>query len=202
MDARPLSVPGCVEFTPRQHADDRGVFLEWFKAEVFAAAVGHPLTVAQANHSVSRAGSLRGIHFAQVPPGQAKYVYCPSGAAYDVVIDVRVGSPTFGTYDAVRLDDVERRAVYVPEGVGHAFLAMTDDTVVTYLCSTGYSPGREHGINALDPEVGIEWPADVQVLLSDKDRAAPGLRAAAEQGLLASYDECLAYYELLRSGGQ
>ncbi len=177
--------------------DDRGVFLEWFKAEALSAAIGHPFVLAQANCSVSRRGSLRGIHFADVPPSQAKYVTCLSGAVLDVIVDIRVGSPTFGQWDSVRLDDVDRRAVYLSEGLGHAFMALTDDATVSYLCSTGYAPGREHGINPLDPELGIAWPTDIEALLSPKDAEAPGLHAAAADGLLPSYADCLAFYASL-----
>lgn len=200
MDVQQLSVPGAWSFTPRQFADPRGVFLEWFKADVLAAAVGHPLTVGQANHSVSAAGTLRGVHFADVPPGQAKYVYCTRGAVLDVVVDLRVGSPTFGASDAVRLDDVDRRGIYLSEGLGHAFLALTDDANVTYLCSTPYAPGREHGVHPLDPELALPWPDGVLHLLSDKDAAAPSLAQAREQGLLPSYAQCQDFYATLRTG--
>lgn len=199
MQVDELKVPGSYVFTPKQWPDPRGVFLEWFKAPVFTEAVGHPLTVKQANHSVSQKGTLRGVHFADVPPGQAKYVYCTRGAVLDVVADIRVGSPTFGVVDSVRLDDVDRRAIYLPEGMGHAFLALTDDANVTYLCSEPYNPGGEHGIHPLDPELGLPWPDDVEHLLSDKDAAAPTLAEARAAGLLPSYDECLAFTESLRS---
>ena len=148
---------------------------------------GHraPLHLAQANCSVSSAGTLRGIHFAQLPPSQAKYVTCLHGAALDVVVDLRVGSPTFGQWDSVLLDDVDRRAVYLPEGLGHAFMALEDHTVVTYLCSAPYAPGREHGIHPLDPDVGIDWPTTARdgsplaPLLSPKDDAAAQPRRGA-----------------------
>jgi dTDP-4-dehydrorhamnose 3,5-epimerase len=195
-----LKVPGAWAFAPRQFPDPRGVFLEWFKAAVLEEALGHPLTVKQANHSVSARGTLRGVHFADVPPGQAKYVYCTRGAVLDVVVDIRVGSPTFGVSDAVRLDDVDRRGIYLSEGLGHAFLALTDDANVTYLCSEPYSPGHEHGISPLDPELDLPWPDDVQPLLSDKDAAAPTLAQAKESGLLPSYEQCTRFYERLRSG--
>jgi dTDP-4-dehydrorhamnose 3,5-epimerase len=133
-----------------------------------------------------------------VPPSQAKYVSCVRGAVLDVVVDIRVGAPSFGTWDAVRLDEVDRRAVYLSEGLGHAFLALTDDATVTYLCSTGYAPGREHGINPLDPDLAIGWPDDVAPLLSPKDAQAPGLHAAAQEGLLPDYQACLALYGSLR----
>ena len=198
MKVRELLVPGAFEFTPTQHGDPRGVFLEWFKVERLVEAVGHPLTLAQANLSVSAAGTLRGVHFADVPPGQAKYVTCPRGAVIDFIVDIRVGSPTFGACDAVRLDGIDRRAVYLSEGLGHAFLALEDDSTLTYLCSTGYSPGREHGINPLDPALDLPLPAGVDFLLSDKDAAAPTLAQAAEQGLLPDWQKCQEWVESLQ----
>jgi dTDP-4-dehydrorhamnose 3,5-epimerase len=198
MQTRPLKIDGAWEFTPRTFGDDRGVFLEWFKAEVFADTVGQPLTIAQANQSVSARGVLRGIHFSAVPPGQAKYAYCPRGAVLDVVVDIRVGSPTFGQWDAVRLDDVDRRAVYLAEGLGHAFLSLADGTAVSYLCSTGYDPGREAGTHPLDPELGLPWPADVEPVLSEKDSSAPSLREAEELGILPTYAGCQDLYATLR----
>jgi dTDP-4-dehydrorhamnose 3,5-epimerase len=199
MQSRPLAVDGAWEFTPKAFGDDRGVFLEWFKADVFLDTVGHPLTVTQANQSVSARGVVRGVHFAAVPPSQAKYVYCPRGAVLDVVIDIRVGSPTFGRWDAVRLDDVDRRAVYVAEGLGHAFMALADGSAVTYLCSTGYNPEREFGTNPLDADLELPWPADVAPILSPKDADAPTLRAAEAAGILPSYADCQAFYAQLRA---
>ena len=199
MEFRQLKVPGAWEITPKQLGDPRGVFLEWFKASTFAETVGAPLDLQQANCSVSAAGVLRGIHFADVPPGQAKYVTCAKGAVLDVAVDIRVGSPTFGVWDAVLLDDVDRRAIYLPEGLGHAFLSLEDDSTVLYLCSTGYAPGREHGINPLDPAIGIDWPTTgrdglpLTPILSDKDLAAPSLAEAATQGLLPTLASVEAY---------
>jgi dTDP-4-dehydrorhamnose 3,5-epimerase len=199
MKVRALSIPGAWEFTPVQHEDDRGVFLEWYQGREVVAAVGHQLTLAQANHSISRAGTLRGIHFADVPPSQAKYVYCPRGALLDVVVDIRVGSPTFGRCEGVRLDEVDRRALYISEGLGHAFLALTDDATLTYLCSTGYEPSREHTISPLDPDLTLPWPGDVRPILSTRDAAAPTLAQARAAGMLPDYQRCLAYYEELRT---
>jgi dTDP-4-dehydrorhamnose 3,5-epimerase len=199
VEVRELSVPGAFEVTPVQHSDDRGVFLEWFREDVFSGVTGHPLRLAQANCSVSSAGTLRGIHFAQLPPSQAKFVTCVHGAAFDVAVDLRVGSPSYGLWDAVLIDDRERRAVYLPEGVGHAFMALEDHTVVNYLCSAPYAPGREHGVHPLDPEIGIEWPTSsrdgtsITPLLSPKDEAAPFLADVRESGLLATYEEAVAF---------
>jgi dTDP-4-dehydrorhamnose 3,5-epimerase len=204
MQFRELAVPGAFEITPKQFGDPRGVFLEWFKAPAFAEALGHPLDLQQANCSVSAAGVVRGIHFADVPPGQAKYVTCAKGAVLDVVVDIRVGSPTFGAWDSVLLDDVDRRAIYLGEGLGHAFMSLEDDSTVLYLCSAGYDPAREHGVSPLDPQIGLEWPttardgSPITPQLSEKDTAAPTLAEAAEQGLLPSYDAVQEYVASLR----
>jgi dTDP-4-dehydrorhamnose 3,5-epimerase len=197
----PLGIEGAWVFTPQVHADDRGSFLETFRGEEFAAALGYRLDVAQVNCSVSRRGVIRGIHYADVPPGQAKYVCCLSGAVVDVVVDLRAGSPSFGKWEAVRLDDSSRRAVFLAEGLGHGFMAVSDQATVTYLCSTPYAPGREHGVNPLDPALGIGWPLEeaAEPVLSDKDAAAPSLDEALRDGLLPRYADCVAYSSELRS---
>jgi dTDP-4-dehydrorhamnose 3,5-epimerase len=190
---RELSVPGAWEITPVRHGDDRGMFLEWFKASEFEPVVGHPLDLQQANCSVSAKGVLRGIHYADVPPGQAKYVTCMRGSVLDVVIDLRVGSPTFGAWDSVLLGGPERRAIYLGEGLGHAFLSLEDGSTVVYLCSTSWSPGREHEVHPLDPAIGIDWPLDGEPTLSPKDAAAPTLDEAARAGLLPRHDAVAEY---------
>lgn len=204
MQITPLSIEGAWKVQPDTHADERGVFLEWFAESAFIEAVGHPLTLAQANLSTSSAGVVRGVHFAEVPPGQAKYVTCPSGAVLDVVIDLRIGSPTFGQYESVLLDDVGRAAVYVSEGLAHAYIALADGSVFAYLCSAPYAPGREHGVNPLCPELDIRWPTEgrdgepLTPLMSPKDLAAPTLRQAREQGLLPTYEQARTFREALR----
>src|SRR5215468_11174538 len=135
----PLGIPGAWVFAPRIHADDRGSFAELFRAAEFCGDVGHQLDDAQANCSVSRRGVIRGIHYADVPPGQAKYVTCLAGTILDVVVDLRTESPSFGKWEAVRLDAVTRRAVFLAEGLGHAFTALTDGATALYLCSTPYT---------------------------------------------------------------
>lgn len=185
-----LAVPDAYLVTPRIHADPRGAFLEWYRHDELAAVVGHSLTLAQANCSISRRGVVRGVHVADVPPGQAKYVFCVAGAILDVIVDLRVGSPTFAEHVAVRLDDVERRAVYLAEGLGHAFCALTENATVTYLCSTPYTPGAEHGIHPLDPRLALPWPDDLELLLSDKDAAAPSLDEALVAGSLPTMQAC------------
>lgn len=199
MQIRQLAVGDAYVLDLVPHGDARGRFTEWYRADVLADAVGHGLPLAQANHSVSARGVLRGVHFALVPPGQAKYVYCPTGRVLDVVVDVRVGSPTFGVHDAVLLDSEQPRAVYLAEGLGHAFLSLADGSSVTYLVSSGYDPSREFGVSPLDPELDLPWPDDVEFELSAKDRQAPTLAEAREQGLLPTIEECRARYAQLRT---
>jgi dTDP-4-dehydrorhamnose 3,5-epimerase len=194
MEIRPLKIAGAWEITPRLFPDERGVFLEGFRGDKLAEVIGHRLDVVQTNVSVSARGSVRGIHYADVPVGQAKYVTCLSGSLIDFVVDVRVGSPTFGQWDSVLLDAVDRRAVYLAEGLGHAFVALEDDTTAHYLCSAAYDPEREHGINPLDPAVGLTLPDHLDLVLSPKDASAPTLENAAGGGGLPTYDVCAQWY--------
>ncbi|BBZ35155.1 dTDP-4-dehydrorhamnose 3,5-epimerase [Mycolicibacterium confluentis] len=192
MSYRELSIPGAFEITPRLHTDSRGVFFEWFTDPEFQQLAGHRFDLRQANCSVSSAGVLRGLHFAQLPPGQAKYVTCVRGSVFDVVVDIRIGSPTYGRWDAVTLDERARNSVYLAEGLAHGFLALQDDSTVMYLCSSGYDPQREHTISPIDPAIGIDWPDTVfgsVSTLSERDRAAPTLAEAAAAGLLPTWEE-------------
>jgi dTDP-4-dehydrorhamnose 3,5-epimerase len=198
MKIEAMAVPGAWLCTPRVHGDDRGTFLEWFRGDLLAEATGRRFEVAQANHSISKRGTVRGLHFADVPPGQAKLVYCPAGAVLDLVVDLRVGSPTFGAVDSVVLDDVDRRAIFISEGLGHAFCALRDGTSVNYLVSSVYDPVAERTVSPTDPALALPWPADLgELLLSDKDVNAPSLSEAERQGLLPSYDRCLERYSAL-----
>lgn len=189
-----LRIDGAFRVVPTIHGDDRGAFLEAYRVDRLAEAVGHRFDLAQMNVSISRRGVLRGIHYADVPPGQAKYVQCLSGSVIDFIVDVRVGSPTFGQWDSVVLDDVERAAVYLPEGMGHAFAATSDEAVVGYLVSSTYAPGREHGIDPLDPQIGLRLPEGFgEPILSEKDAAAPSLAQALESGALPRLDAVAAF---------
>lgn len=201
MEVRELAVPGAWEITPQQHADDRGVFFEWFTDPGFQAFSGHKFDLRQANCSVSTAGVLRGLHFAQLPPSQAKYVTCVRGAVFDVAVDIRVGSPTFGKWDSVLLDDRSRRTIYISEGLAHGFLALHDDSTVMYLCSAGYNPGREHTIHATDPTLDIHWPSS-DYILSGRDADAPSLDEVKAAGLLPTWDDAKAFVEEMRGGPQ
>jgi dTDP-4-dehydrorhamnose 3,5-epimerase len=191
VEIRPLKIADAFEITPRQFPDDRGLFLESYRGDLLADAIGHRPEIVQTNVSVSSRGTVRGIHFADVPPSQAKYITALSGTLIDYVVDLRVGSPTFGQWDSVLLDTKDRRAVYLPEGMGHAFAALEDDTTAMYLVTAPYTPSREHGIHPLDAEVGLMLPDGMEApLLSPKDRAAPSLAEAREQGLLPTYAAC------------
>ncbi|SDZ41149.1 dTDP-4-dehydrorhamnose 3,5-epimerase family protein [Herbiconiux ginsengi] len=203
MQIRELSIPDSYEITPKQFGDDRGVFLEWYRFDKLAEEIGHSIDLAQANTSVSKKGVVRGIHFADIPPSQAKYVTATHGAVLDFVIDIRVGSPTFGTWDSVLLDDVDRRGIYLAEGLGHAFVALTDDATVSYLVTSTFDADREHGINPLDPEIELVFPeAAGNLLLSPKDTDAPSLAEAAASGLLPTWDEARAFYASLNEKGR
>jgi dTDP-4-dehydrorhamnose 3,5-epimerase len=195
---RELSIPDAYEITPLQRADDRGVFLEWYRFDVLEQTIGHALDLRQANTSVSSKGVVRGVHFADVPPSQAKYVTATHGAVLDYVVDIRVGSPTFGQWDSVRLDDVDRRAIYLSEGLGHVFVALTDRATVSYLVTDVFNPAREHGINPLDRDIALVFPDEAgELLLSPKDLEAPSLAEAKAAGLLPTWDETRAFYTSL-----
>jgi dTDP-4-dehydrorhamnose 3,5-epimerase len=197
-----LGIDGAWVFTPQIHRDHRGDFNEWFRHEEFTADLGYQLELRQVNCSVSRAGVVRGIHVTRVPPGQAKYVFCPSGALLDVIVDVRVGSPTFGRWEAVRLDDADRRAVYLEPGLGHAMAALTDTATAIYLCTSSYAPAADLEINPLDPELAVRWPTGADSILSAKDSGAPSLADLRESRLLPVYADCLAVRAELRARNQ
>jgi dTDP-4-dehydrorhamnose 3,5-epimerase len=198
MQARELDIAGAWEITPQLHADSRGLFFEWLTDRGFTGFAGHRLDVRQANCSVSGAGALRGLHFAQLPPSQAKYVTCLSGSVFDVVVDIRLGSPTFGQWDSVVLDDRDHRSVYISEGLAHGFLALQDNSTVMYLCSAEYDPQREHTIAPTDPALAIDWPSGHELVLSDRDAAAPTLDEVRAAGLLPSWEQAKDFVAELR----
>jgi len=175
MRFRNAGIDGSWVFTPTQHRDERGIFLESFTATSLEQATGRDLTLAQLNVSVSSRGVIRGIHAARTPPGQAKYVQCLAGRILDVVVDIRPDSPTFGEHTAIELDDVTREAVFVSEGLGHGFCVLSDSATVAYATSTPYDAKSEFGINPLDPDLALPWPSDVPLILSAKDQDAPRL---------------------------
>ncbi|MGV9883504.1 dTDP-4-dehydrorhamnose 3,5-epimerase family protein [Streptomyces sp. NPDC003006] len=194
---RSLGIEGAWLVETQTFADERGEFQELFRGGSLSEALGHEFGVAQVNRSVSRKGVVRGVHFADVPPGQAKFVTCLTGAVLDVVVDIRVGSPTYGTWRMVQLDD-PRRSVYIEAGLAHAFMSLADGATVVYLTSEGYAPRREHAIHPLDPRLGITWPAGIAPVLSEKDAAAPGLKELERKGRLPDFASCVEFHQTLR----
>jgi dTDP-4-dehydrorhamnose 3,5-epimerase len=170
-----LMFDGVVEIIPDVHADNRGEFLEAFNGQALLNSAGLNFEVAQTNLSISKLGTVRGIHFADVPPGQAKYVQCVSGKVWDVIVDLRLDSSTFGKWISVLLDSDKHNAVHIPEGFGHGFQALTDEAKLLYQCSTVYNPEAEHEVNPFDATLAITWPIST-TFVSEKDKNAPTLK--------------------------
>ncbi len=173
MEVIPTRLEGLVLLEPAVHGDERGFFAETWRADSWPEA-GVTAEFVQDNHSRSRKGTLRGMHF-QTSPGQAKLVRCARGSVIDVAVDLRLNSPTFGEWEAVELSDENMRQFFVPVGFAHGFCVTSDLADFTYRCSNYYDPATEAGIAWNDPEVGIEWPADIEILVSDRDNEAPSL---------------------------
>jgi epimerase EvaD len=191
MRSRKLAVDGALEFTPQVFEDARGLFVSPYQEAAFVAAHGRPLfPVAQTSHGKSRRGVVRGVHFTRTPPGGPQYVYCPQGEVLDILVDLRVGSPTFGQVDAVLLDQRDFRAVYIPVGVGHAYVALRDDSVMSYVLAAAYVPENELAVSVFDPVLRLPIPGDIDPIVSERDRAAPALVEAEAAGLLPAYSLC------------
>jgi dTDP-4-dehydrorhamnose 3,5-epimerase len=196
MKAQPLKIPGSWKIEFQKFDDNRGFFYESFKEEDFKKQIGRNLNIKQTNTSSSSKGSVRGIHYALVPPSQAKLVQCQRGSIKDYVIDIRVGSPTFGQFEEIELNENSASAVFIEEGLAHAFVAMENQTVVTYFVTEKYNPEREKGINPFDKTLNVKWP-DLELILSEKDKQAISLEEAKNQGLLPSFDECKKFIKSL-----
>jgi len=177
MRVLPTSLDGVLLLEPAVHGDDRGFFVETFRANVWGE-LGIDVEFVQDNHSRSRRGTLRGMHF-QTDPGQAKLVRCARGQILDVVVDLRRDSDTFGRWDGHELDDANLRQLWVPVGFAHGFCVLSEEADVVYKCSSYYDPATEAGIAYDDPDVGITWP-DLELLVSERDRSAPRLADVAE----------------------
>jgi dTDP-4-dehydrorhamnose 3,5-epimerase len=196
MKAHPLSISGSWKIEFQKFEDNRGFFYESFKAEEFEKVIGRNFDIKQTNTSSSSKGSVRGIHYALVPPSQAKLVQCQRGSIKDYVIDIRLGSPTFGQFEEIQLDDKSANAVFIEEGLAHAFVALENNTIVTYYVSEKYNPEREKGINPFDKTLNVKWP-DVELILSEKDKIAITLDQAKSEGLLPLFDDCKAFIKSL-----
>ena len=196
MKAYPLKISGSWKIEFQKFEDNRGFFYESFKAEEFPKLIGRNFDIKQTNTSSSSKGSVRGIHYALVPPSQAKLVQCQRGSIKDYVIDIRIGSPTFGQFEAIELDEKSASAIFIEEGLAHAFVALENNTIVTYYVSEKYNPEREKGINPFDKSLNILWP-EIDLILSEKDKAAISLEQAIDQGILTTYDECKKFIKSL-----
>ena len=196
MKAKPLEISGAWEVELKKFDDSRGFFFESFRSDFSYDTFGRKFTVKQTNTSVSAKGAVRGIHYALVPPSQAKYVQCQKGSIMDYVIDIRIGSPTFGKSVFIELNSDTPRAIFIEEGLAHAFVALEDETVVTYLVNENFNPEREKGINPFDKELAINWPK-MDLLLSEKDKTAISLQEAKELDLLPNFAECKQFIKTL-----
>jgi dTDP-4-dehydrorhamnose 3,5-epimerase len=179
MQARQTTLPGSLVIVPTVHRDQRGFFQETYRRDAFTR-LGLADEFVQDNHSRSARGVVRGMHL-QIGEGIAKLVRCARGEILDVIVDVRRGSPTYGRWEAFRLDDADNHELYVPVGFAHGFCVLSDIADVIYRQSGYYDPQLERGFAYDDPQVGIEWPRGLELTVSPRDRSAPALSALAPQ---------------------
>jgi dTDP-4-dehydrorhamnose 3,5-epimerase len=179
VECLPTRLDGLLLIAPTVHGDERGFFMETWREDAWKAA-GVATEFVQDNHSRSRKGTLRGVHF-QTSPGQGKLVRVARGIVYDVAVDLRRGSPTFGEWEAVELDDESHRQLWIPVGFGHGFCVLSETADFVYKCTAYYDAATEAGIRFDDPDVGIEWPDGIELIFSERDRTAPTLAEIAEE---------------------
>jgi dTDP-4-dehydrorhamnose 3,5-epimerase len=188
MTIQELSISGTYVATHRVFPDERGLFREWFKAEDIAT-IDKGFSVQQANFSKSKQFVIRGIHYSLAPEGQAKIVTCASGRIVDVLVDLRIGSPTYLRVEYIELSDDSGKVVFIPTGVGHGFIVESETAAVVYLTSSGYAPGYEKAICPTDPTLGIAWklPYMGNWIISEADRLAPTFSQAKLNFQLPAY---------------
>jgi dTDP-4-dehydrorhamnose 3,5-epimerase len=180
MKILPTRIEGLFEIEPRVFGDARGFFYESWNQQRFDEAVGHPVRFVQDNHSRSSRGVLRGLHFQRVPHAQGKLVRCTAGEVFDVAVDLRAGSPSFGRWEGRVLSAENHRQFWIPPGFGHGFLVLSESADFLYKTTDVYAPQCEGAVRWDDPDIGIEWPKlGMDYLLADKDRAAGTLKALA-----------------------
>ena len=188
MKLLPLGIEGVWLAESPVWSDDRGFFREWFKSEDIYEATGIDFSIQQANISRSKRGVIRGIHYSLAPEGQAKWVTCAQGSILDVVVDIRPASATFKKYEIVKLNGEEGRSLLIGAGLGHGFLTLEENTTISYLLSSPYSPNFEYGIQPTDPELSIDWHLELigghEVVISPKDIQAQTLREMQTSGKL------------------
>lgn len=186
MNVTELSIAGAYLIESPVWGDDRGYFREWFKeSDLDAAGVSFPIQ--QANLSMSRRGVIRGLHYSLAPGGQAKLVTCAYGEVVDVIVDIRVGSPTFGKFETVHLAANEERSVLVPAGAAHGFCVTSEVAALTYLLTSPFNAELELEINPFDESIGIEWPLTGEPIVSAKDAQAPTLADRLREGQLPQH---------------
>jgi len=179
MHVETTALDGVLIFTPKRFGDDRGFFMESFNQRVFDEAVGQPTAFVQDNHSRSAKGVLRGLHFQKAPHAQGKLVRVAAGAVFDVAVDIRPGSATFGRWVGVELSADNQRQLWIPAGLAHGFLVLSDSADFLYKTTDYYAPQAEGAVCWNDPDLAIAWPdVGMAPLLSPKDAAAPRLHAA------------------------
>lgn len=196
MNFSKLEIDGSWIFEAHKFEDNRGHFFESFKLDFCEQKLNRKFQVKQANTSLSKKGSVRGIHYALIPPSQAKFIQCQRGSILDYIIDIRIDSPTFMTYQAIELNSEKPQAIFIEEGLAHAFVALENETLVTYLVNQNYNPEKEKGINPFDKDLNIAWPK-LDLLLSDKDKNEISLETAHQKNLLPNYAECKKYINSL-----
>lgn len=176
MEIVPLNISGAWLANSKINTDSRGKFREWFKLNDIQIVTGVTFETRQANISTSSRGTVRGIHYSLSKEGQAKWVTCVSGKIRDVVVDIRVGSPTFGKWINIEISASDGNSILVGHGLGHGFSALEDNTCVAYLVSVEYSPDEEFEIYPLDEFLNIDWGVSKEEMnISEKDRLAPGV---------------------------
>lgn len=178
MQVTKLDIDGLFVFEPRVFADERGAFFESFNATRFKDATGLDVSFVQDNHSTSRKGVVRGLHYQLDPHAQGKLVRVARGAVFDVAVDIRKGSPTFGQWAGVELSAQNHRQFWIPRGFAHGFLALEDDTEFLYKTTDFWHGASERAIRWDDPAIGITWPLTAAPIVSAKDQIAPPLAAA------------------------
>ncbi|RSM32606.1 dTDP-4-dehydrorhamnose 3,5-epimerase [Aeromonas salmonicida] len=172
MNVIKTAIPDVLIFEPKIFGDERGFFFESFNHKLFEEAVGYPVTFVQDNHSKSSKGVLRGLHYQLPPHAQGKLVRCVSGEVFDVAVDIRKTSPTFGQWVGVHLSGENKRQLWIPEGFAHGFVTLSETAEFLYKTTNYYAPQSEGSIRWDDPQVGIEWPIEGEVSLSKKDQEA------------------------------
>lgn len=173
MNVIKTEIPDVLIFEPKVFSDERGFFMESFNQKVFEEAVGRKIEFVQDNHSKSTKGVLRGLHYQVEPYAQGKLVRCIAGEVFDVAVDIRKDSETFGKWVGVNISSENKRQLWIPEGFAHGFLVLSDSADFLYKTSNYYSPIHERGIVWNDPTININWPINIDKILSEKDTILP-----------------------------